>query len=47
MHRKKLTKCLVVRHWKPRRKCTRLLSSSRHKQLTEVEKEDGVDAEQT
>jgi hypothetical protein len=42
----KLTKCLVMRHWKSRRKCSQPLSSSRHKQQTE-EEEYGVDAEQT
>jgi hypothetical protein len=44
MPQKKLAKCLVVRHWKSRRKCSQLLSSSRHKQQTEEEKEYGVDA---
>jgi hypothetical protein len=43
----KLIKCLVVRHWKPRRKCSQLLSSSRHKQQAEEERKYGVDAEQT
>jgi hypothetical protein len=47
MPEEQLTKCLVVRHWKSRRKCTQPLSSTWHKQQTKEKKKYGVDAEQT